>query len=81
MINLFNWRARAKAAEAALQTAREHLQGIEARMADRAVLISIAKTDGRAVRLTFVRNGELFTLDTFVTMDFNLTRTRKLLLE
>lgn len=81
-----NWQARAIAAEEAvkqvgalLDIAREELQGIQLRLADRAALMSMVQ-DGRKVKLVFVRNGELTQIEVYRTMgdDWNAIEQRLL---
>jgi hypothetical protein len=75
-MSLFStWRKRALDAEAkisvlnaALDVAREHLEGIEIRFTERAVLVSIVQT-GRVNRFTFVRNGQTHVVETYSTME------------
>jgi len=85
---MFNsWKTRAIAAEtentmlrAALDTANEHLNGIELRFADRATLVSITR-EGRLNRFTFVRNGQLTIVETYSTMEDDLPGWKRALLE
>jgi hypothetical protein len=82
-----DWRARAERAEAALATLQataievgQELAGIQLRMADQAVLISIVRVKANRYRLNFVRNGVLTTIETYVTMDFDIEATERALL-
>jgi hypothetical protein len=74
-----HWRRRALAAEAALTTAQETIDGIQLRLEDRAALVSIATT-GRTKRLMFVRNGELTTINVYATMDADWNEIERKLL-
>ena len=69
------WKKRALDAEAkisvlnaALDVAREQLNGIELRFAERAALVSIVQT-GRINRFTFLRNGQVHVVETYSTME------------
>jgi hypothetical protein len=61
-------RERAERAEADLAKAREHLAGIELRLANRAVLVSLIR-DKRKVRFVFERNGDLTQIEAYITLD------------
>jgi hypothetical protein len=55
-------------AEAALAQASNTIKMVEAINADRACLISITR-DNRRIKFTFVRNGQLTTIETMGTWD------------
>jgi hypothetical protein len=82
-----NWKTRALAAETALEiaqvgnrVAREELDGIQLRLANRAALISIAR-DGRALKFTFVRNGDVIVIETISTWSDDIDQWKKELFE
>lgn len=75
-----NAEAALKIADAELKRASEELAGIQLRMADQAVLISIT-TENRANRFLFVRNGEPILVETFSQMSDDVPGWRKSLLE
>lgn len=62
------WRKRAEVAEAALATATEAFDSLQALVDDRAALVSITP-QGRMVRLLFTRNNDLTTINVYATMD------------
>lgn len=81
------WQERAVLAEAeltatrvGLEAAQQHLDGIELRMADRAVLISITK-NGRMNKFTFVRNGQMTVIETYGSWDDDPDEWREKLLK
>jgi hypothetical protein len=82
-----NWKTRALLAEAelntvrtALNTATEHLAGIELRFRSRAALTNITR-EGRKLHFTFVRNGELIRVSAMGTWDDDVAQWKKELLE
>lgn len=81
-----DWRTRALLAEAelatvrtALETATEHLQGVELRFRSRAALTNITR-EGRKLHFTFVRNGELHRVTAMGTWDDDVDQWKKDLL-
>lgn len=72
--------AQVAAQQAALEQAQQHLDGIELRMADRAVLISITK-NGRMNKFTFVRNGIMTVIETYGSWDDDPDEWREKLLK
>jgi hypothetical protein len=81
------WKERAVIAEAelattqaALETAQQHLAGIELRFAERAALVSIAR-QGRINKFMFLRNGQLTTVECMGTWDDDVDGWKKALLE
>lgn len=81
------WKKRALDAEAkisvlnaSLNVAREHLNGIELRFAERAALVSIVQT-GRINRFTFLRNGQIHVVETYSTMEDDVPGWKRDLLE
>lgn len=80
------WKKRALEAEAALaaQTAaidqaKEYLNGVQLLMAERATLVSITR-DGQAIRFIFARNETLHHIDTYGTWDCDVEGWKKVLL-
>jgi len=65
---------------AALETATEHLAGIELRFANRAALISLGR-DGRKLNFTFVRNKELIRITAMGTWEDDLDQWKRELFE
>ena len=74
------YKDRIKELNEALEIARQQLAAIELLQRDRACLISITRED-RINRFTFVRNGQLTTIETYSMMDDNVTGWKRDLLE
>lgn len=86
MFKRIDWKSRALAAEArlaellpVLTEADERLAAVQAIIADRASLASIA-VDGRTLRFIFVRNGETTVIETYATMDADVSAWKRALL-
>lgn len=87
MFNMGYWQGRANRAEAeaeklrqALTAATEHLDSIELQMQQRAVLASI-NTTGRTTKFLFTRNGQTHIIETYSTMNDDVTGWRRDLLQ
>jgi hypothetical protein len=86
-VKAIDWRTRALLAEAELKTVRvaldsatEHLAGIELRFASRAALVSLTR-EGRINRFTFLRNGQMFRIETMGLLSDDWNQWKKDLLE
>lgn len=73
------WRKRAETAEAALATATEAFESLQALVDNRAALVSITRK-GRTARLLFIRNNDLTAIETYVTMDTDWNEIERKLL-
>lgn len=65
---------------AKIAEAETHLEAARETMRQRAALVAM-ETEGRTLKLTFVRNGEIIQIETMLTLDQDLPGWRRQLLE
>jgi len=66
---------------AAADDQQQQIDALEQLVLNRAALISIERVDGRIIRFTFTRRGQVFRCETYGTWDQDVDAWRKALLE